>query len=345
MLLADFQFMPDQASTVAPRVDGLFFFISGVTVFFSLLIAILVIVFAVRYRRRSPNEVPAHLKENPSLEIIWSVIPLIIVMIMFAWGADVYFAIARPPDDAIEIYVTGRQWMWKLQHPEGQREINTLHIPVGVPVKLIMTSEDVIHSFYVPAFRTKRDVIPGTYTTTWFQATEVGSHHLFCSEYCGTEHSRMIGKVIVMEQSEYQAWLANSADGSLALEGRKLFARLQCITCHTGTPDGRAPILEGIYRTRVPLTDGRTVLADENYLRESILQPSTKVVAGYQPIMPAYFLKRGPDDKEGHLTEEELVKVIAYLKALQPGQTPPRVEDTRPPATLPEPTPKRDEKR
>ncbi len=321
-MLAQISFVPEQASTIAARVDGLFLYLTVVTVVFTALIAVLIITFAIRYRRRPSNEIPGKVKEFFQLEITWSVIPLVLVMIMFFWGANIYFAIAHPPENALEIYVVGRQWMWKLQHPEGQREINTLHIPVDVPVKLIMTSEDVIHSFFVPAFRTKQDVVPGRYTTTWFQATKVGTYHLFCAEYCGTGHSKMIGQVIVMEQADYQSWLASSADGSMALEGRKLFSKLQCLTCHTGTAEARAPLLEALYNKRVVLTDGQVVRADENYLRESILQPAAKVVAGYRPIMPTY---------QDQITEEELVRVIAYLKSLQLGQTPSRVEDTPPP--------------
>jgi cytochrome c oxidase subunit 2 len=328
MLVADFSFMPRQASTMAGRVDGLFFFITGVVVFFSILIATLIIYFAIRYRRRFADQYPPKVHGSIKLEIVWSVIPLLICLIIFVWGAEVYFALQRPPDDAIEIYVVARQWMWKVEHPEGQREINTLHIPAGQPVKLILASEDVIHSFYVPAFRTKQDAVPGRYTQVWFQATEVGSYHLFCAEYCGTEHSRMIGKIVVMDPAEYQAWLTMGADGSLAQKGRQLFTKLQCITCHTGTPAARAPVLEGIFNTKVPLNDGRTVLADDNYLRESILQPAAKIVAGYQPIMPTY---------QGQVSEEELVQLLAFLKSLKQGQTPPRVEETPAPVVLPNP--------
>jgi cytochrome c oxidase subunit 2 len=321
-MLAQIQLIPEQASTIAPRVDALFLYLTVVTVVFTTLIAVLIITFAIRYRRRPANEVPKPTKDIEGLEILWSVVPLLLCLVMFFWGANIYFAMARPPDNALEIYVVARQWMWKLQHPEGQREINTLHIPVDVPVKLLMTSEDVIHSFFVPAFRTKQDVVPGRYTTTWFQPTRAGTYHLFCAEYCGTEHSKMIGKVIVMEQADYQDWLASSADGSMALEGRKLFTKLQCITCHNTSAEARAPNLEGTYNKRVVLTDGQVVRADENYIRESILQPAAKVVAGYRPIMPTY---------QDQISEEELVRVIAFLKALQPGQMLPRVEDTPPP--------------
>jgi len=334
MAFAQIQLFPEQASTIAPRVDAVFFYVLSLSAFFSLLIACLVIYFAIRYRRRSPKEIGAQIHGSMVLELFWTLIPLGLVMILFAWGANVYFAIARPPDDALDIYVVGRQWMWKIQHPEGQREINTLHIPVDQPVKLTMTSEDVIHSFFVPAFRTKQDAVPGRYSTTWFQATKPGTYRLFCAEYCGTEHSRMVGNVIVMKPTDYQKWLEESAEGSLALQGRKLFTKLQCITCHGATAQARAPVLEGIFNTHVPLNDGRSVLADENYLRESILQPAAKIVAGYQPIMPTF---------QGIIKEEELIEMIAYIKSLQRGQTPPRVEETLPPEAPP-PAPAKGEK-
>ncbi len=326
MTFAQIQLFPEQASTIAPRVDAVLFYVLGLSIFFTVLIAGLVIYFAIRYRRRSPNEVPPRVHGAMWLEIGWTVIPFILVMILFGWGANVFFALARPPDDALEIYVVGRQWMWKIQHPEGQREINTLHIPVDQPVKLTMTSEDVIHSFFVPAFRTKQDVVPGRFSTTWFEATKPGTYRLFCAEYCGTEHAKMVGTVMVMKPADYQKWLQEGAEGSLALQGRKLFTKLQCITCHGANAQARAPVLEGIFNTMVPLNDGRNVVADENYLRESIMQPAAKIVAGYQPIMPTF---------QGLIKEDELVELIAYIKSLKRGQTPPRVEETPPPEVLP----------
>lgn len=335
MAFAQIQLFPEQASTLAPQVDAVFFYALALSAFFSLLIACLVILFAIRFRRRSPKEIPAAIHGSMLLELGWTLIPLGLVLVLFAWGANVYFAIARPPDDALDIYVVGRQWMWKIQHPEGQREINTLHIPLGQPVKLTMTSEDVIHSFFVPAFRTKQDAVPGRYSTTWFQATKPGTYRLFCAEYCGTEHSRMVGSIVVMKPADYQTWLQESAEGSLALQGRKLFTKLQCITCHGADAQARAPVLEGIFNTQIPLNDGRTVLADENYLRESILQPAAKIVAGYQPIMPTF---------QGIIKEDELIEMIAYIKSLKRGQTPPRVEETLPPEA-PAPAPATGEKK
>lgn len=326
-----FRLFPEQASTVAPQVDAVFFYLLSVSGFFSLLIATLVIVFAVKYRRRSPDQFPRPVHGSLRLEVVWIVVPFVLVLIMFVWGTSTYFVMARPPDDALEVYVVGRQWMWKVQHPGGQSEINSLTIPVGQPIKLVLTSEDVIHDFYVPAFRTKQDVVPGRYVRSWFQATKTGDYHLFCAEYCGTEHSRMIGWVHVLEPDDYQRWLAERPFRSMAVEGRGLFYKLQCVTCHSANAQARAPVLEGLYGTTVRLRDGGSVTADENYLRESILKPDAKVVAGYEPIMPPFLLKKSPEDKEGHLTEEDLMKLVVYLKSLGRGETPPRVEEAIPP--------------
>jgi cytochrome c oxidase subunit 2 len=322
-----FQLLPEQASTVAGEVDGLFWLLSAVSIFFTLLIAILLLVFAIRYRRKSEDHFPKPIVGSTPLELLWSIIPLILVMTMFAWGVKVYFDIQRVPSGAMEVYVIGKQWMWHIQHPGGPREINTLHIPVGVPVKLIMTSEDVLHDFAVPAFRVKRDAVPGKYTTLWFEATRTGSFHLFCALYCGTEHSRMVGKVEVMEKAEFEQWLTERADRSLAHQGRQLFQKLQCVTCHHPEANNRAPILEGLYGRRVALEGGREALADEAYLRESILYPARKVRAGWRPIMPPY-------DKQ--VSEEEMIRLIAFLKALGPGGTPTPVQSSDPPEAPPE---------
>jgi cytochrome c oxidase subunit 2 len=323
----DFRLFPEQASTMAPRVDALFLFISGVCIFFTLLIAILLMTFAIRYRRRSEDYFPHPMVGSRVLEIAWTAIPLAIVMAIFVWGASIYLDIRRTPDEAIEVYVTGKQWMWHLQHTGGQREINQLHVPVGKPVKLIMTSEDVLHDFAIPAFRTKMDAVPGKYTYTWFQATKPGTYHIFCALYCGTEHSRMVGEVTVMEPADYEHWLSGSgaqkADRSLALQGRQLFQKLQCVTCHYAEAGSRAPNLEGLYGKTVDLQDGRKVLADDSYIRESILVPDAKVRAGYRPIMPPF---------QGQLSEDDLVRLVAFIKSLHKGETPPRVEQSPPPA-------------
>jgi cytochrome c oxidase subunit II len=300
--------MPEQAATISPQVDHLMYFLMTVAVFFTLLIFFSIAYFATRYRRRSEAELPAEEHGGLALEITWSVIPLGLTMVMFTWGASLFMKMSRPPDDALQIYVVGKQWMWKMQHMEGQREINELHVPVGRPVKLMMTSEDVIHSFYVPAFRTKQDVLPGRYTTEWWEPTKPGTYHLFCAEYCGTKHSGMIGSIYVMEPAEYQAWLSGGrAAGSMASNGEKLFRDLACINCHHLEDQGRCPNLTALYGTQVKLSDGRTVKFDEAYIRESVLNPAAKVVSGFQPIMPTF---------QGLVTEEGLLQLIEYIKSL-----------------------------
>lgn len=307
---------PVQASTVAPMVDHLFYYLVAVTMFFTVGIFLTIFYFAIRYRRRSEAEMPRPVHGVLSLEILWSVIPFGLTMVMFVWGASVYFTMNRPPNDAKQVYVVAKQWMWKLQHMEGQREINELHIPLGQAVKLTMTSEDVIHSFYVPAFRTKSDVLPGRYATTWFKPTKTGKFHLFCAEYCGTKHSGMIGWVYVMEPQDYQAWLSGGATGSLASSGERLFHDLACVNCHHLDDQGRCPNLRNLYGSQVPLSDGTKVVADEEYLRESILNPSVKIVAGFQPIMPTF---------QGLVTEEGVLQLVEYIKSLtpKPGSPPP----------------------
>ncbi len=308
--MSGFPLFPKSASTLAPQVDTLMLFALGIATVFTLLIAFLLVVFAVRYRRRSVDEIGAPDPHATWLEIVWSVIPLVILLVMFGWGAKVFFFAMRPPADAIEYYVTGKQWMWKFQHPEGPREINTLHVPVGQPVKLTMTSEDVIHSFFVPDFRVKMDVLPGRYTTTWFEATKTGTYTLFCAEYCGVEHSRMGGKIVVMEPSQYDEWLTaqgGSAVGGEMVSGADLFTAKNCQTCHNPNNDNLGPYLEGLFGTEETLEGGATVLVDENYLRESILDPTAKMVAGYQALMPTY---------QGQLNEEELAGLIQYIKTL-----------------------------
>jgi cytochrome c oxidase subunit 2 len=247
------------------------------------------------------------------LEVGWSVIPLIIMLAMFAWGTRVFFQLYRPPVDAIEYTAIGKQWMWKVQHPGGQREINTLHIPIGQPIKVQLASEDVIHSFYVPAFRVKQDAVPGRYTSVWFNATKPGVYHLFCAEYCGTEHSRMIGSVIAMEPQDYENWLAGGAAGqSMAASGGELFQSLACVTCHRAGATAqlaRGPALEGLHGSQVKLADGRTVIADDTYIRESILNPNAKLVAGWDPVMPTF---------QGQVTEEQVTQLIAYIRTLGP---------------------------
>jgi cytochrome c oxidase subunit 2 len=300
---------PAAASSMAGRVDALYFFLIGITAFFSMLIAGLIVYYAVKYRRRAPRSVGTRIHGGFVLEIVWTVIPLLITMVIFVWGASIFFAMTHPPAETLNIYVVGKQWMWKFQHLDGQREINELHVPLGRDVKLIATSEDVIHDVFVPAFRVKVDVIPGRYVSIWFRATKPGRYHLFCAEYCGTKHSGMIGEVIVMEPADYQAWLSGGAQGgSLADAGQKLFNELACNTCHRPDAQGRGPVLDGLLGKTVALQSGDTVVADEAYLRESILNPSAKITAGYQPIMPTF---------QGLVSEEQLLQLIEYVKSLQ----------------------------
>jgi cytochrome c oxidase subunit II len=305
-MFAQVTLFPEQASSTAPQVDALFFFILGVTGFVAIAVAVVILYFAIRYRRVEGAR-PPRILGSTRLEVTWSVVPFLIFLIMFGWGARVYFAQTQPPEDAIEVYVVGKQWMWKIQHPEGVREINELHVPTGENIKLIMTSQDVIHSFFVPAFRLKQDVLPGRYTTLWFKATQPGRYHLFCAEYCGTNHSGMGGDIVVMDPQNYAQWMAATLTTPLQDNGKVLFVQFGCSTCHrTGAP-GRGPSLEGIYNKPVQLEDGRTVTADDNYLRESILNPTAKIVSGFKPVMPTF---------QGIVSEEQLNALVAYIKGL-----------------------------
>jgi len=304
-----FPLFPEQASTMAPRVDQLYYFLFGVSVFFATLILILIVTFAVKYRRRSDDERPRPISGNLGLEILWTLVPLSLTLVMFVWGARLYFITFYPPSDALEINVVAKQWMWKAQHAEGRAEIDELHIPTGRPVKLIMTSQDVIHDFFVPAFRVKNDVLPGRYTTLWFEATKPGAYRLFCSQYCGTQHSGMIGYIIALEPAEFQAWLSGGATAvSMATAGENLFQKLGCVSCHAPNDTGRGPSLVGLLGKAVRLQSGASVIADEDYIRESILNPQAKIVAGYQPIMPTF---------KGLISEDGIMQIIAYLKSLK----------------------------
>ena len=315
-------FFPATASTMAGQVDALFFFLLGVTAFFSLLIAGLILVFMIRFRRRpgvwptEKSEPTESLEGSFFLETFWSVVPFGITLVAFFWGASIYAALSLPPEDALQVNVVGKQWMWKFQHLEGRQEINELHIPIGRPVRLNMTSEDVIHSFFVPAFRTKMDVVPGRYTASWFEATKPGEYSLYCTEYCGTLHSGMIGRVVALEPAEFEAWLAGADGGSgnvpVAARGERVYQAQGCPTCHETRGDSaRGPSLAGLAGTSVPLTGGGTVTADDTYLRESIVSPQARLVAGYPPIMPTY---------QGLVSEEELMQLIAYIKSLAPAR-------------------------
>ncbi|HUP58909.1 MAG TPA: cytochrome c oxidase subunit II [Thermoanaerobaculia bacterium] len=313
--MTDFPLFPEAASDVAKYVDGLYLSLVAICGAVSLLIWIVIFYFAIKYRRRPDNQLAQEQEPPALLEATWIIVPTIIFIGIFIAGAWVFFRIQRVPANALEVYATGRQWMWKFQHPSGQREINTLHVPVGRPVKITMASEDVIHSLWFPAFRVKNDVLPNRYRTMWFTATKTGRFHIFCAEYCGTQHSGMIGWVVVMEPTEYQRWLAGGTEGSLASQGEILFQKYACNTCHTSTAGARGPVLAGVYGKQRVLTDGRSVVADDNYIRESILNPAAKIVAGFQPVMPAF---------QGQVSEEDLIRLLAYLKALQEGGRPVR---------------------
>jgi cytochrome c oxidase subunit 2 len=306
--------IPEQASTWAPKLDLMFYTMLAISAFFFFAVIIVVTVFAIKYRKGSKanREMSGH--GHNALEIVWTVIPLVLAILIFAWAAVSYFYFDKVPENAQEVYVTGKQWMWKIQHPNGKREINELHVPLGVPMKLTMTSEDVIHSFFVPAFRVKRDVVPGMFTNLWFEATKTGTFHLFCAEYCGTEHSKMIGRVIVMEPEDYERWLEGEDSGGgpvVASAGEQLFARLGCVTCHNEGSGARGPHLAGLFGHEVALADGNTVVADEAYIRESIMDPSAKLTAGYPPLMPTF---------QGQIKEDDLFTLIDYIKSLEGGE-------------------------
>jgi cytochrome c oxidase subunit 2 len=308
-------FSPEQASTFAPHVDALYVYLIAITAFFTLGITAVLIFFAVKYRRRQPNELPRPIAGSMALELTWTIIPLLISMTIFIWGASIFFKAYRTPQQAMEIYVVGKQWMWKFQHQTGQREINELHVPAGARVKLTMTTEDVIHSFYVPAFRIKQDVVPGRYLQTWFEATKPGKYYLFCAEYCGTNHSGMGGYVYVMEPTAYQQWLAGGTGSeSAASQGQKLFQERGCASCHQVDPSGqqgRGPTLYGLYGKQQAIEGDGTVTVDEAYIRESILNPQAKIATGFQNIMPTF---------QGQVNEEQILQLVAYIRSLAPAQ-------------------------
>lgn len=303
-----FPLHPPAASTIAQHVDYLFYFLTAVTLFFTILIFGLIFYFMIKYRRRSDDEKPPVVKTSTALEVTWTAIPTVICAVMFIWSSSLFFQNSRPPKSSMEIFVIGKQWMWQLQHPEGPREINELHVPVGVPVKLTMTSQDVIHGFYIPAFRIKKDVLPGRYASLWFQATKVGDYHLFCSQYCGAGHSAMIGWVHVMKDQDFARWLQAASDGdSMASAGAKLFTQLGCDTCHLANNTGRSPSLVGLYGRQVKLRDGSTVTADESYIRDAIVHANAKPLPGYDPVMPSF---------QGQIDEQQLLQLVAYVKSL-----------------------------
>lgn len=310
----DFKLFPEQASTVAAEVDTLFLSLLGISGFMVLLLAALIIAFSIKYRRSTKAAHVQPLRERHWLEYTWTIIPFFIFLGLFIWANQLYVTLLQPPTGTLQINAIGKQWMWKFQHPDGQREINELHVPLGQTVRLTLTSQDVIHSFYVPAFRVKHDVVPGRYSTAWFIANKVGTYNLFCAEYCGTDHSRMRGRVVVVETSDYETWLAQQEQQvSLATQGEQLFRSYGCSGCHDPKSTVHAPSLKGIYGKPVPLQSGGTIIADQAYIRDSILLPNKHIVAGYQADMPSF---------QGQISEEDLLKIIAYIQSLSGEQTP-----------------------
>jgi cytochrome c oxidase subunit 2 len=310
-------FFPVEASTVAPRVDALMTYVLLIVLAFIALVGGLILVFIVKYHHRARADRSRPVFFNLPLELAWTGIPLLLTLSIFFWSAKLFIEMREPPPGALEVSVVGKQWMWEIQHSEGRREIDELHIPVGRPVKLLMTSADVIHSFYVPAFRVKQDVLPGRYTTLWFEAAVPGRYHLYCAQYCGTAHSAMAGWVTAQTPADYQRWLSGGAAGGvadaaagvpMAEAGAQLFQRLNCAACHTVGGAGAGPALAGVFGREVALEGGGKVLADESYLRESILRPNAKIVKGWPARMPTY---------EGQVDEAQLQQLVAYLKSLK----------------------------
>lgn len=273
-----------------------------------LLVFGLMFLYLVRYRHNSPIDRGAIAQRTFRFEMSWTVVTMLIFFGLFIWGSMLYVGIFQPPSDAMKIYVVAKQWMWKTEYPGGQREINTLHLPLNKQVELVMTSQDVIHDFFVPAFRIKRDVLPGQYETLWFRATRPGTYHLFCAQFCGTNHSAMIGSVVVMTDVEFQRWLGRSGTSeTLAQQGQRLFIRFGCDGCHGGRGTVRAPSLVGLYGSPVPLSDGSTVIADDRYIRDSILYPRKQIVASFEPVMPSF---------NGVIGENDLLRLVAYIESL-----------------------------
>ena len=310
----DFPLHPPADSSLATRVDILFYAWLGLAGIVSIVVAFLIIYFSAKYRHGSHanRSMAAGAKlhrMSRRIEIAWIVTPLILFMAMFVWAADLYYVHAAPPADATEVYVVGKQWMWKLEHAGGQREIDELHVPAGKPIKLIMTSQDVIHSFFMPVFRIKQDVLPGRYTMLWFTANKPGDYHLFCTQYCGTDHARMIGHVVVMTPADFARWLESGKGAqSMAQEGAARFRQYGCSGCHGANASVHAPKLEGLFGRRVQLSDGSSVVADERYIHDSVMLPRKDIVAGYEPIMPSF---------QGQVAEDDLLDIIAYIKSLK----------------------------
>ena len=304
------------ASSNAPETDRLLWALLLMSCVVLALVFTLLLRYIVKYRATSPLDRGSVSQKTWRLEVGWTAATLVVFFGLFVWGADLYVRLFQPPQQALKIYVVGKQWMWKVEHAGGQREINALHVPLGRPVQLLMTSEDVIHDFSIPAFRIKHDVLPGRYEALWFTATRPGRYQLYCTQFCGLDHAKMTGSVVVLSQPDYANWLArNGDDSTLAAQGQALYMRYGCSGCHGGNGVGggasgstvRAPALVGLYGSPVALAGGTTVIADDRYLHDSIVMPQSEVVAGYEPIMPSY---------AGQIDEEGLLKLIAYIQSL-----------------------------
>jgi cytochrome c oxidase subunit 2 len=305
-LSASFRLLQQSASTIAGRTDLLFTAMLVLCGTIALAIGAAIVFFCVRYRHGATVQ-RGWVGRKLGLEVAWISIPLVLFIGLFVWAGHDFVALYRVPDDALPVYVVAKQWMWKLQHRNGRREINELHVPLGQPVRLVMTSQDVIHSFFVPAFRLKQDVVPGRYTGLWFTASQLGEFHLFCAEYCGSEHSQMVGRIVVLSPADFARWLAaDTSSPSVAQYGFALFRQLGCSGCHAAGSTVHAPSLAGLLGRQVHLQDGRTVVADDNYVRDSILLPRKDVVAGFDPVMPSF---------AGQVSEEDIQALIAYLRA------------------------------
>jgi cytochrome c oxidase subunit 2 len=305
--MTNFALFPPEASTLAPQMDALYFFMVLVSLVGLTVVILLIISFSILYNKER-HPVATQIEGSTLLEATWTIIPLGLFLIMFVWGALIYFRVYTPPANAMNIYVVGKQWMWKIEHPGGQHEIDSLHVPTGRPVQLTLISQDVFHSFSIPAFRVKREAIPGRYTTVWFQATVPGTYHLFCTQYCGTNHSQMIGEVVVMTPDDFKKWLEGSTTGnSLAQDGERLFASLSCNACHNTKPEARGPNLVGVYGSQLTLSSGQSVTVDDAFLRDAILNPSRHITPGFSPIMPTY---------QGQISEEGVFALVEYLKNL-----------------------------
>jgi len=297
-----------EASEHAAAVDRLFAAVTVLVLLLSAPVFILTLAFAVKYRRGRPADRRPTPNRNVWLEVSWAGIPFVLLVFFYIRATQLYEELYQPPPGALEIDVVAKQWMWKFQHPEGQAEINALHVPVGQAVALTMASQDVIHSLYIPALRIKQDVVPGRYTHTWFQADKPGAYALTCAEFCGTNHSTMGGSLIVMAPQDYAEWLRQSGTNlSLAAQGAELFRSKGCSGCHGPSATVHAPKLEGLFGSTIPLQDGSLVPADAAYIRDSILLPQADIAAGYPPIMPTY---------QNTLSEEEVQKLVAYIESL-----------------------------